>query len=220
MYSVHFMDKDGNVLSNSEREQLSEYMAENGLIRINGENCHLDLKSEHICDSGWIEHLKSKQEGKFEKYTLKVLENLRNGEEAAITKSETNEVHDIIKKLKNAEIAEASTGGVKVPIKNRKYITKLIELQSWHEFLNWYDEENTNGHTTNYFIGENKGIVNQSSNFSNSPQTANTTAKTQPTTQKNFIKKFWKLISENKLISSIILAIILYLVKIFFGIEL
>ena len=220
MYSVHFLDTDGEQLDKQVREQLAEYMAENGLIKINGENCHLDLKSEHICESGWIEHLKLKQEGKCEKYTLKVLEKLRNGEEAAITKCETEEVLELLNKLKNSEIAESIKNGVKVPIKNRRFVTKLIELESWNKFLDWYDGQNTNGNTTNYFIGENKGIVNQSSNFSNSPQTANTTATTQPTTQKNFIKKFWKLISENKLISSIILAIILYLVKIVFGIEL
>ncbi|MGB3342301.1 MAG: hypothetical protein WBA61_00180 [Aequorivita sp.] len=62
--------------------------------------------------------------------------------------------------------------------------------------------------------------INQSSNFSINPQTNNINANNNKPLSKNWIIKFWKLISENKLISSIILVIFIYLIKIIFGIDL
>ena len=221
VYFVNFVDENGEQLVGHIREQLAGYMAENGLIEIYGESCRLFHKSEHICESGWIKHLKVKEVGKLEQYTLKVLRKLKNGESIPNTKSESNEVSELLQKLRNLDILNLSSkNGYTILEGKRNGVKKLIELESFDDFLDWYDGQNTNGNTTNYFIGENKGIVNQSSNFSNSPQTNNTVATTQSTSQKNFIKKFWKLISENKLISSIILAIILYIVKLIFGIEL
>lgn len=67
--------------------------------------------------------------------------------------------------------------------------------------------------------GDNKGYANQSSSFSNSPQTNSITENQNQASKKNFIMKVWKLVSENKLISSIISVIILYLIKIYFKIE-
>ncbi len=172
-------------------------MAENGLIKINGENCHLDLKSEHVCEIGWVEHLKSKMATKFEKYTLQILEKLRNGDEAPINKCETDEVVELLIKLRNAEIAESVKGGVKVSIKNRKYLTKLIELKSWSEFLNWYDGQNNDSNITNNFSGSTIGQVIQSSDKifvkkNKIKQTTHLTKKPSILAKiKSFLSKFW-----------------------------
>ena len=79
---------------------------------------------------------------------------------------------------------------------------------------------NFNGNIV-YAEGNLSGNVNQSSNnFSNNPLTNNTT--TNPTNDlktNSIMFKFWKLISENKLISSLLLAIILWAIKEIFGIN-
>lgn len=72
----------------------------------------------------------------------------------------------------------------------------------------------------NDFSNSTIGQVNQSSSFSNSPQTNNITANNVNPSNKNLIMKFWKLITENKLVSGIILIIIIYLIKKYFGIDL
>lgn len=72
----------------------------------------------------------------------------------------------------------------------------------------------------NDFSNSTIGQVNQSSNFSNSPQTNNITANNKAALKTKSIIKFWKLISENKLISSVMVLIILYLIKVIFGIDL
>jgi hypothetical protein len=89
-----------------------------------------------------------------------------------------------------------------------KYINKK-ELESERLLVN-------NG---NIIQGDNYG--NQSSsNFSNNPQTNNIIANKKPTEKKNLIIKFWKLISENKLIAGILILVILYILKVKFGIDL
>lgn len=65
--------------------------------------------------------------------------------------------------------------------------------------------ENGNKNITNNFNNSTISQLNQESNFSNSPTNINTTAKQE---KKSLILKFWKLITENKLISGIILVII------------
>lgn len=72
----------------------------------------------------------------------------------------------------------------------------------------------------NYIAGDNYG--NQSSNsFSNNPTTINTIANPSNELKKNsVILKFWKLTSENKLISGLLLVIILWVIKKYFNIDL
>lgn len=224
---LHFIDENGQQLIGQIRNQLAEYMSANGLIRINGENCHLDLKSEHICKIGWIEHLKSENDlpkntdFSFDTTTIENLERLKNGQTITLTKDSHKESAELIRNLNNLGILHKPTRfGYACDLKSRKYLTKLIELKTWGKFLDWLESDNNESNITNDFSGSTIGQINQSSNFSNSPQTSNINANTTPTHQKNFIKKFWELISENKLISSMILAIILYVVKIIFGIEL
>ena len=153
--------------------------------------------------------------------TIKYLEGLKNGETFILTKDSPNEIYDLIVNLKNLGLLHKPTKyGYACDFKNRKYLTKLIELKSWADFLNWLDGQNTDSSIVNDFSNSTIGQVNQSSNFSNSPQTNNITANTKTDLKTKPIIKFWKLISENKLISSIILVIILYIIKVVFGIDL
>ncbi len=71
------------------------------------------------------------------------------------------------------------------------------------EYLNKLETENKN--ITNNFNNSTISQLNQESNFSNSPTNINPTATQE---KKSLIVKFWKLITENKLISGIILVII------------
>lgn len=88
------------------------------------------------------------------------------------------------------------------------------------EYLKNLDKK-TESNITNNFNGSTIGQLNQESNFSNSPITNNTTQNPKSELKINSpILKFWKLISENKLISSLILALILFVIKKSFNIEL
>lgn len=183
MYSFRFVDSKGSELSKLEREQLAEYMKENGLVEINNENCRLNLKSEHICESGWTEHLKLKKGGKLEKYTMKVLKKLKNGESVTNTKSESKEVSELLPKLKNLNILKfTSINEYTILEDKRTAISKLIEFESWHKFLDWYDGQNTVKNISYNFLGSTIGQVNQSSgkmelNSSITQEIANKTAK-------------------------------------------
>ncbi|QNK78183.1 hypothetical protein H7F37_04200 [Winogradskyella sp. PAMC22761] len=72
----------------------------------------------------------------------------------------------------------------------------------------------------NDFSNSNIGQVNHSSESSNNPQTINISNKENPKKKNNLIIKFLKIISENKLISGLLIIVILYIIKIVFGIEL
>ncbi|EWH08840.1 MULTISPECIES: hypothetical protein [Cellulophaga] len=159
--------------------------------------------------------------GNFElkEHTIDILKRLKNGESIVSTKSETKEVSDLLSQLYNLGIGNKTKNGLSIPFQNHKYLTKLIELKSWPKFLEWLEKQNTESIITNDFSGSTIGQVNQSSSFSNSPQNINTNAKETTTQKRNFGEKFWELISENKLISGIILIIIGYLIKLIFGIE-
>lgn len=161
---LHFVDKDGEQLSGQIREQVAKYMEDNGLIQINGENCHLDLKSEQICQSSWAEHLKLKETGKLEKHTIDIINRLKNGDSIPLTKSETDEVNEIIPKLKNIGVLyQPKRFEYACDLTNRQKLTKLIEFQSLEKFLNWSDNEKNKSNFINDFSGANIGQVNQSS---------------------------------------------------------
>jgi len=72
----------------------------------------------------------------------------------------------------------------------------------------------------NYIGGDNHG-TQSSNNFSNNPITNNTIANPNNERKANStMLKFWKLISENKLISSLLLVLILWAIKEIFSINL
>lgn len=98
-----------------------------------------------------------------EKYTIDVLNRLREGESIILTKSETDEVSELIPKLKNLGILHQPTTSKYASNSNgRKKLSKLIELQSWADFLDWLDGQNTESNITNDFSGSTIGQVNQS----------------------------------------------------------
>ncbi|UAM98382.1 hypothetical protein K8354_00715 [Polaribacter litorisediminis] len=151
---------------------------------------------------------------------LKFLKDNENGKPISLDNYHKNE------SLLKSKIAEL----VKL-----KYITKVAELSLGTDFsakglrckittngikyLNEIESENKTTVNIENFIGrDNYG--NQSSNFSNSTITTNNNANSQPTEKKNLISRFWKLISENKLISGILLLVIIYVLKVYFNIDL
>lgn len=100
----------------------------------------------------------------------------------------------------------------------------VLENGGWLKYLEHMENKELENNTKNvsYNITESIiGQLNHESNFSNSPITNNTTQNPKSELKINSpILKFWKLISENKLISSFILALILFAIKKRFNIEL
>ena len=93
--------------------------------------------------------------------TVKYLEDLKNGESFILTKDSPDEISELIVKLKNVGILYKPTKfSFACDFKNRKYLTKLIELKSWTEFANLLDGQNMNANIVNDFSGSSIGQVN------------------------------------------------------------
>lgn len=96
--------------------------------------------------------------------TIETLENLKNGRTITLTKDIPDEISDLIINLKNLGVLYKPTKfGYACDLSNRKYLTKLIELQSWEKFLDWTETENSKSNFVNDFSGSTIGQVNQSS---------------------------------------------------------
>ncbi len=96
--------------------------------------------------------------------TLNILEKLKEGKSFISTKDRPAEISELILKLNNLGILDKPTKSKYVAdFTSRKYLTKLIELRSWPDFLEWLDKQNTNGNINNDFSGSTVGQVNQSS---------------------------------------------------------
>lgn len=96
---------------------------------------------------------------------------------------------------------------------------KHLELEK-ERIMKEKEENRATVNNTINIRGNNKGNLVQSSSLSKSPLTTNITANTNPHIHKNLIMKSWKLISENPLVSGLILAIVLYAIKVIFKIDL
>lgn len=195
-YWVYFENEYGETLPENEQKEVAEYMAENGLIKINDENCHLSLNSENICEKGWIEYLKLKAAlpepsyFSFDKNTIDFLERLKDGKTIILTKDSPDEIRELITNLKNFGILHKPTKiGYASDFKNRKHLTKLIELKSWPEFLNWLDGQNSDSSIVNDFSGSTIGQVNQSTEKINVKSPIK--QKTTPKIAKEPKKKSW-----------------------------
>lgn len=92
-------------------------------------------------------------------------------------------------------------------------INKYLEMFKKTNGINYLDNSINIG-------GNNKGNFIHSLNNSKSPLTHNAIAKTNKQVVKTLFIKVWKLLTENALISGLILFIILYAIKIYFNIEL
>lgn len=200
---LHFVDENGDQLIVQIRNQLTKYMSDNGLITVDDEICHLDLKSEHICESGWIEHLKSENnlpkntDLSFDATTLENLGKIKNGQTITLTKDSHKESAEVIRNLSNLGILHKPIRfGYACDLKNRKYLTKLIELKSWEKFLEWTENHNSKSNFINDFSGSTIGQVNQSESLNvekielkqtNHPKTK----EKQQNSITSFIVKFW-----------------------------
>ena len=129
--------------------------------------------------------------------TIKYLEDLKNGESFILTKDSNDEISELIVNLKNLGILHKPTKyGFACDFKNRKYLTKLIELKSWSEFTNWLDGQNTDSNIINDFSGSTIGQVNQAAFLKNKETEIKQTIhhKTHEKQQNvivSFIEKFW-----------------------------
>jgi hypothetical protein len=96
--------------------------------------------------------------------TIKYLERLKDGKSVPLTKDSPSEISELIINLKNLGFLHKSNKYTYASdFKNRKYLTKLIDLKSWTDFLKWLDGQNTDSNIVNDFSGSTIGQVNQSS---------------------------------------------------------
>ncbi len=134
---------------------------------------------------------------KMDENTIQTLENLKNGKSVTLTKDSPNEISELIVNLKNLGVLHKPTRfGYACDLSNRKYLTKLIELKSWENFLDWSENENSKSDFINDFSGSTIGQVNQSESLKVKKNEIKQT--TQPTTKEkqqntiiSFIVKFW-----------------------------
>lgn len=95
--------------------------------------------------------------------TIKVLEDFMDGKSYTLTKDRPEEIKDLLPRLENLGlINKIDRFKYAADLSKRKNLSKLIELKSWSEFLNWTEGQNTNGQITNDFSGSTNGQVNQS----------------------------------------------------------
>ena len=99
--------------------------------------------------------------------------------------------------------------------KNNENIIAKIEFKGI-KYLNEIENKNI----TNIFSESTIGQFNQDSNLTNSTITNSTIANPKTDLKADSIMlKFWKLISENKLVSSLLVVVILWLIKRYFNID-
>jgi len=103
-----------------------------------------------------------------EEHTINTLNKILDGESIHLTKSETDEVSELLPKLKNLGILQQPRRfEYAISANSRKKISKLIELKSWSYFLNWLDGQNTDSNIfNNDFSNSTIGQFNQSENLS------------------------------------------------------
>jgi hypothetical protein len=95
--------------------------------------------------------------------TIKVLEDFMDGKSYTITKDRPEEIRDLLPRLENLGlINKIDRFKYAADLSKRKNLSKLLELKSWSEFLNWTDGQNAHGQITNDFSGSTIGQVNQS----------------------------------------------------------
>lgn len=129
--------------------------------------------------------------------TIKYLKHLKNGESFILTKDRPDEISELIVNLKNLGILHKPTKyGFACDFKNRRYLTKLIELKSWSEFTNWLDGQNTDANIINDFSGSTIGQVNQADFLKNKKTKIkqiihHKTLEKQENAMISFVEKFW-----------------------------
>ena len=163
---------------------------------------------------------KTGMENTLEYKILKYLKDNENGKPISLDNFHKNEsllkskISELVKLKHITKVAELSLG-TELSVKGLR--CKITP--NGIKYLNEIESKNKTTINIENFIGrDNYG--NQSSNFSNSPQTINNNANSKPAEKKNLIIRFWKLISENKLIAGILILVILYVLKVKFGIDL
>src|SRR5690606_28353919 len=97
-----------------------------------------------------------------EQHTINTLTKILDGESIPLTKSETDEVSELLPKLKNLGLLQQHRRfEYAISPNSRKKISKLIELKSWTDFLNWLDGQKTDSNIVNDFSNSTIGQVNQ-----------------------------------------------------------
>ena len=132
-----------------------------------------------------------------EQHTINILTKILDGESIPLTKSETDEVSELLPKLKNLGfLQQPRRFEYAISPNSRKKLTKLIELNSWNDFLNWLDGQNTDSNIVNDFSNSTIGQVNQADFLKNKKTEIKQTI--QPKTKEkqqnaiiSFVEKFW-----------------------------
>ncbi len=148
---------------------------------------------------------------------LKYLKEFKKSNIPSSTKQSSEDINELILFLKSYNIIHKKSSSFE--ISDGFLFDKLLELKSIPDFKLWYSQKDKvifNNDYRNSTIGQ----INQSSTLPNNSLSNNLVKNSKVDSSKNFLIKFWELISQNKLISSIIFVIILYIIKKYFNIDL
>ncbi|MGB3343697.1 MAG: hypothetical protein WBA61_07280 [Aequorivita sp.] len=101
------------------------------------------------------------------KETLFVIEDLMDGKRYTLTKDRPEEISEIINRLNNfGFLNKVRQNSYSMNYGKRKYLAKLIELQSWDNFKNWLNKDGNAIEIgiTNNFYESSVGQINQANN--------------------------------------------------------
>lgn len=155
--------------------------------------------------------------------TINILQEIIKGKFYMLTKSDSDEVFEVLQMLENYNVLRInlSNGFVINGIKNIYKIEKLIQFNNTSQFNNWISNEIKEASAIFTFNDAQIGQINHKSNLNKSKNNFSFNSFNKKNIEK---KSFWKLISNNPLISTFISGILIiifcYIVKIYFGIEL
>lgn len=153
--------------------------------------------------------------------TLSLLNDFLNGNNHTLTKCDDEEISGIVLQLEAYKILTRNSKGSFClnGFENIKNLEKLIELQNFTNFKIWLSETSVNSFPTFNITNSNLGQINNHSNVKGSNISIDNEKVESTKKKESVFFKFWNLISENKLISGLILAIIFFIIKEYLGIN-
>ena len=154
--------------------------------------------------------------------TLTLLEEILNGKAHTLTKCDDEEVFSTLKLLESYNILIQKRKGVLAlnGFANIENLQKLIQLKNIDDFQTWLLNKRSISTQPISITANNIGQINNNSVIKESVINAGDQNSNEKDKKISILSKVWKIISENKLISGILLLIICYLIKEYFGINL
>lgn len=142
--------------------------------------------------------------------TIENFKDMLEGNSFSLNKCNHKETVEIGDKLYNFGFLTKDRNGYSVKREDRKYIKKLIELDSWNKFKDWLDEKEESGNTaiTNNIHNSSVGQINQAIGGST---IKNSESKTEESSKNSWLNRLYWVIG----IIGVVIGAIIALYQIF-----